>query len=101
MNVITDSWGVWKEKIEIIVNKETSKGIESEVIKKILNSYELIGKIKYDEENMEASYLKILETINYIPKVSILSRFFMNKRQEVMESNRIPISKKEAIINAN
>lgn len=101
MNVITDSWGVWKEKIEIIVNKEASKGIESEVIKKILNSYELIGKIKYDEENMEASYLKILETINYIPKISILSRFFMNKRQEVMESNRIPISKKEAIINAN
>lgn len=101
LNVMVDVWGVWKEKIEIVVNKESSKGIECEVIKKILGDYEIVGKIKYGEENIELSYSKILQTINYIPKVGILDRLFANRRVEVSESNRIPMSKKEAILNAN
>ena len=101
INVVTSLWGVWKEKIEIIVNKESVRGIESEVVKKILEGYELIGRIKYGEENVEVSYLKILETINYIPKVSILTRLFANKHQEVIESNRVPLSRKVGVINAN
>lgn len=101
LNVMVDVWGVWKEKIEIVVNKESSKGIECEVIKKILGDYEIVGKIKYGEENIELSYSKILQTINYIPKVGILDRLFANRRVEVPESNRIPMSKKEAILNAN
>lgn len=101
LNVMVDVWGVWKEKIEIVVNKESSKGIECEVIKKILGDYEIVGKIKYGEENIELSYSKILQTINYIPKVGILDRLFANRRVEVAESNRIPMSKKEAILNAN
>ena len=51
--------------------------------------------------NVEVSYLKILETINYIPKVSILTRLFANKHQEVIESNRVPLSRKVGVINAN
>ncbi len=101
LNVMVDVWGVWKEKIEIVVNKESSKGIECEVIKKILGDYEIVGKLKYGEENIELSYSKILQTINYIPKVGILDRLFANRRVEVSESNRIPMSKKEAILNAN
>lgn len=101
LNVMVDVWGVWKEKIEIVVNKESSKGIECEVIKKILGDYEIVGKIKYGEENIELSYSKILQTINYIPKVGILDRLFANRRVEVSESNRIPMPKKEAILNAN
>ena len=101
INVVTSLWGVWKEKIEIIVNKESVRGIESEVVKKILEGYELIGRIKYGEENVEVSYLKILGTINYIPKVSILTRLFANKHREVIESNRVPLSRKVGVINAN
>lgn len=93
--------GCLERKIEIVVNKESSKGIECEVIKKILGDYEIVGKIKYGEENIELSYSKILQTINYIPKVGILDRLFANRRVEVSESNRIPMSKKEAILNAN
>ena len=66
-----------------------------------MEGYELIGRIKYGEENVEVSYLKILETINYIPKVSILTRLFANKHQEVIESNRVPLSRKVGVINAN
>lgn len=80
LKVYSESWGIWKNKIQIVINKEVSRGIESEVVQKILNDYEVVGKIKYMEENMESSYLKILETINYIPKVSIFNKLFTNKR---------------------
>ena len=93
INIFTDIWGIWKEKIELIVNKENANGIENEVIKRILKDYSIIGKIKYGEEKLEISYSKILESINYIPKTNILSRIFPVKNIEIIGSNRIPNSK--------
>lgn len=93
ISVFTDTWGIWKDKIELIVNKENVSGIESEVIKKILKDYEIIGKIKYGEEELEISYSRILETINYIPKTNILSRLFSVKSIDFLNSNRIPVAR--------
>ena len=93
ISVFTDTWGIWKDKIELIVNKENVSGIESEVIKKILKDYEIIGKIKYGEEELEISYSRILETINYIPNTNILSRLFSVKSIDFLNSNRIPVAR--------
>ena len=87
------------------MNKENANGIESEVIKKILKDYSIVGKIKYGEEQLETSYLKILETINYIPKTNMLSKIFFAKYTEAFNSNRIPTARineqKGVIVNAN
>ncbi len=92
IEVFTNIWGVWKEKIEVIINKETSNGIDLEIVKKILKDYKVVGKIKFGEENLEISYDRILETINYIPKTSIFSKLFMIKNLEIPARNRIPIN---------
>lgn len=105
INTFTETWGIWKEKIEIVINKESVNGIECEVVRKILKDYEIIGKIKYSEEQLETSYLKILESINYIPKTSFFNKFFKYRYADVITSNRIPEhrirEKRGVIINAN
>lgn len=93
LNTITETWGVWKEKIELLINKENGNGIDVEIVKKILKNYEVVGKIKLGEEGLESSYYKILESIHYVPKVSFFSRFFTGKSVEQITTNRIPNSK--------
>lgn len=93
INVFTENWKIWKEKIEIIINKENVNDIEIEIIKKILKDYEIIGKIKYGEEKLEYSYQRILETINYIPKSSFFAKLFENRYSEIFTPTRIPIRK--------
>lgn len=79
LKIISKNWGTWKEKIKILVNKESNQTLSADVVEQILEEYRLIGSIKYAEENMEHSYLKILEEINYIPKSTIISKILMMK----------------------
>ncbi len=79
LNVFTRNWGVWKEKIKVIVNKETVESLGIDVVAQILEEYEVVGSIKHMEENLEYSYTKILEGINYIPKTTIISKILMMK----------------------
>lgn len=76
MEIYTSNWKIWKNKIEIIINKVRNSGIEIEVIEKIFSDYKVIGKIKSDDENQEEPYLKVLENIRYIPKVNIINKMF-------------------------
>lgn len=79
LNIILKNWGVWKEKIKILVNKESNQTLSADVVEQILQDHQLIGTIKYAEENLECSYTKILEEINYIPKTTIISKILMMK----------------------
>lgn len=92
IDIFTNVWSVWKEKIEIIINKETINGIDIEIVKRILKDFEVVGRIKFGEENLEISYERILESVNYIPKTSIFSKLFMIRNTEIPKRNRIPIS---------
>lgn len=105
LDIFTDTWGVWKEKIEVIINKENVNGIECEVVKRILKNYELIGRIKQGEEQLEISYSRILESINYIPRVSFFSKLFAARPMDMVQTNRIPVgksgNKERVMMNAN
>lgn len=104
LTIITDIWGTWKEKVKIVVNKENSNGIDIEIVHKILENYEMVGHIKQDEQQLEISYSRILESIHYIPKVSIFSRFFAGMGQSFVTSNRLPsqrMNKERMIMHVN
>ena len=79
LEIFANNWKIWKNKIEILVNKERMVGIDLEVIEKIFDEYKIIGSIKNGEENEESSYIKILETIKYIPKVNFINKIFLGK----------------------
>lgn len=79
LNIILKNWGVWKEKIKLLVNKESNQTLSADVVEQILQDHQLVGTIKYAEENLECSYTKILEEINYIPKTTIISKILMMK----------------------
>ncbi|MBQ8299375.1 MAG: AAA family ATPase [Clostridia bacterium] len=104
ISVFTDNWKIWKNKIEIIINKERPSGIEFEVVEKILSDYKVIGKIKNEEENDDIQYIKMLETINYIPKQSIISRFLSKKYIEsfpIKNLSNTKVKRNEVIRSAN
>lgn len=75
IEVAVDIWGVFKQKIDIVVNKKQKTEVENDVINKITDGLNVIGEIKLNEQNNMISYEKILSTINYIPKRSILDKF--------------------------
>lgn len=87
IDIYTNSWKVWKNKIKIIVNKEKGSGIDLEIVSKIFADYQLLGSIKDNEENVENSYIKILETIKYIPKTNLLNRILLNRRPNYQFNN--------------
>ena len=104
IDIITNLWGIWKNKLNIVINKEILNGIEVEVIRKIFDGYDVIGKIRMGEERQELSYSKILEKINYIPKTSFLDKIFSRKYQDIIPFRRFSVRgerKKEGGVFAN
>ena len=99
LDVIVKKWGIWKEKISMIINKESSKGLEYEFMQKIFEDYKMIGKIRMMEENEEIPYEKILSTINFIPKITIKEKInnIKNNIKIVIDKNvsRKLLNKKE------
>lgn len=86
INIVVNVWGVFKQKIDIIVNKKSKNEIEQEVIYKITDGLKVIGEIKNNEETNMLAYEKILSTINYIPKKSILTKFTELKNNLFVQS---------------
>lgn len=46
INSFTEVWGIWKDKIQIIINKKDPNGIDTEIVKKILEKYKVIRRNK-------------------------------------------------------
>lgn len=98
IHVVTNIWGVWKPKIEVIVNKNYKNDIDSEVISRVTDGLQIVGEIKLNEETNANSYEKILSNINYIPKKSMMERIWD------MKNNLFGINEKserEVTIHAN
>lgn len=98
IHIITNIWGVWKPKIEIIVNKKYKNEIENEVIFKVTDGLKIIGEIKLNEENNAISYEKILSNINYIPKKKIIERILDIKNNFFGTSDKL---EREGVVHAN
>lgn len=71
--VFEELWAIWKGKIQLVINKETKKDLESETIERILD-LNLVGKISQNSQNDENQYENILRNINYIPKLTMGER---------------------------
>lgn len=80
INIITKTWGIWKQKIEIIVNKKSKNCIENEVISEALDGIKVVGEIKQNEACNSISYENILENINYVPKKKIIEKLLDIKK---------------------
>ncbi len=105
LDVIVKLWGVWKEKISLVMNQERSDLLDSDVIQKIFEEYPLIGKVKQNGERDETAYEKILETIHFVPKKKWTEKIHAIKASFglVFDSkiNQTISSKKELTPNAN
>lgn len=98
IHVITNIWGIWKQKIEIIVNKKNKNLIDNEVIVQISDGLKIAGEIKLNEENNLISYEKILSNINYIPKKGIKEKISEIKKNFFATANKMD---REVITNVN
>lgn len=89
LNIVVKGWGIWKDKISLIINKDTINGLDKDLIEKILEDYKVIGKIKLNGENETTSYEKILETIKFVPKIKLKEKIIniKNKMQRIIENN--------------
>lgn len=97
INVAINIWGIFKGKIEIIVNKKHKTEVENEVVYKITDGLNVIGEIKLNEQDNLLSYEKILETINYIPKKSFLEKFNEIKKNFFIQNK----TEKGVMVHAN
>ena len=86
IHIVVDVWGVCKEKIDIIVNKKLKNEVEQEAIYQITDGLKIVGEIKANEEENIGGYEKILSTIHYLPKKSILAKFSEMKKNIFVQS---------------
>lgn len=81
LNVVLNVWGIWKNKIYLVINETSNNDIESEVVEKILQGVKVLGSIKGKNE---IDYEKILSEINFIPKPTFKER--IEKVKKIFES---------------
>ena len=83
--VIFNMWNVWKNKVQIVLNNITSSGIDDEVFTEV-SKLKVIGNIKQNQYENEEAYEKILETLEYVPKKTLIEKINNSKK---MISNMI------------
>ena len=72
LNILFDIWNIWKNKVQIILNK-TNNLINEDIFKEVCK-LNVIGNIKQNLFEQSECYEKILETLDYIPKKTFFVR---------------------------
>lgn len=72
LNILFDIWNIWKNKVQIILNK-TNNLINEDIFKEVCK-LNVIGNIKQNLFEQSECYEKILETLDYIPKKTFFER---------------------------
>lgn len=75
--IIFGIWNIWKDKVQIVLNK-TTDALEEEVFARVCN-LKVIGNIKQNAFEISENYGRILETLEFIPKKSLLEKFSYTK----------------------
>ena len=83
--VIFNMWNVWKNKVQIVLNNITNSGIDDELFTEV-SKLKVIGNIKQNQYENEEAYEKILETLEYVPKKTLIEKINNSKK---MISNMI------------
>ncbi len=110
LDVIFNIWNIWKNKVQIVLNK-TNNGINEELFEEVCK-LKVIGNVKQNLYEQCEEYERILETLNYIPKKTILEKIINTKSKlskliKIKESNfdkNVVLQReisKEKIINQN
>ena len=90
---IFDKWGVHNRKVQLIINKYSSKSVDKLVIKDFFKEYEIAGYISFSDKYEEyintmnskiildniSEYYSILEKQNFINNYEYKRRFFSIK----------------------
>lgn len=92
LSVVLNVWGVWKNKISLVINETSNNNVESEVVERILQGIKVIGSVN---EKSEYDYEKILSEINFIPKLT-----FKEKIERIKNAFESKLKAKE-VQNAN
>lgn len=71
--IIFDLWNIWKNKVQIIINKKNNNAIDNEIYEEV-SGIKVIGTINQNHESQLEEYESILETLDYIPKKTLLAR---------------------------
>ena len=83
--VIFNMWNVWKNKVQIVLNNITGSGVDDEVFTEV-SKLKVIGNIKQNQYENEDTYEQILETLEYVPKKTLIEKINNSKK---MISNMI------------
>ena len=75
LDTVFNVWNVYKQKFSIILNRSLDE-LDKDVFKE-LTKLDVIGQIKNGQVKNDESYLKILESIEYVPK----KNFFLKVRE--------------------
>ncbi len=106
LELITNLWGVAKSRIYLVINKVKKNSLESIQIENLLNEYNCVLNVIYDEEiegylngatnkiNEKIDIKKVLDIIGIDIqkeksdiKSSVLANIFLRKRKEVLNGN--------------
>lgn len=72
LDIIFGIWNIWKNKVQIVLNK-TNNGINEELFEEVCK-LKVVGNIRQNLYEDYERYERILETLNYIPKKTILEK---------------------------
>lgn len=70
--VLFDIWKIWKNKVQIILNKNNNE-IDEEVFENVCG-LKVVGNLSENINGQEEKYERILETLEYIPKRTLLEK---------------------------
>jgi MinD-like ATPase involved in chromosome partitioning or flagellar assembly len=78
LDTVFNVWNVYKQKFSIILNRSLDE-LDKDVFKE-LTKLDVIGQIKNGQIKNDESYLKILESIEYVPKKNFFLRVKENSK---------------------
>lgn len=90
LNVYTNVWRIWKNKIRLIIRKNHADGVEVELVEKILYGIEVGGILKNNDDN---EFENILSNIQFIPKIT-----FSEKIEKITSFIKNKVSKNTAVV---
>lgn len=83
LDVILNLWKMWKEKIQIVLNKTTVDGLSEDLFNKVCE-IKVIGNIRFGAQEIAESYQSILETLEFIPKRKLVDFIEMGKEKVLL-----------------
>jgi len=78
LDVVFNVWNIYKEKFCLILNRYSTNGIDEEAFARICKM-KYIGKFKENGLSNDELIEKVLASLNYIPKKSLLSKISLGK----------------------